>query len=210
MSVHILKSGSRWVAEGGLGPAISAQVPAITKSKSQHASSISGSPNTTLPLPHLHHTHPVRKRDMAPTPKPSPGASSRGPAPPVPRSSRPSGSKSTVELVTSLVTGLFSDPVGTVKALLFDRAYFWILAAGLLAFQFAIGLVIIWKIPCMSAATVCCGCCAHVPDTRRHKDRLGRVHAAGGRLPRWREELLQAGRRDRSTSVGRTRFRTTY
>ncbi|WOO81107.1 Dol-P-Man:Man(5)GlcNAc(2)-PP-Dol alpha-1,3-mannosyltransferase [Vanrija pseudolonga] len=84
---------------------------------------------------------------MAPTPKPSPGASARGTAPPVPRSSRPSGSKSTVELVTSLVTGLFSDPVGTVRALLFDRAYFWILAAGLLAFQFAIGLVIIWKIP---------------------------------------------------------------
>ncbi|KAL1411484.1 dolichyl-P-Man:Man(5)GlcNAc(2)-PP-dolichol alpha-1,3-mannosyltransferase [Vanrija albida] len=85
---------------------------------------------------------------MAPTPKPSAtNQSTRGPAPPVPRASRPSGSKSTVELVTELVTGLFSDPVGTVRALLLDRAYFWILAAGLLAFQFAIGLVIIWKIP---------------------------------------------------------------
>ena len=44
--------------------------------------------------------------------------------------------------------------VGLGRALLFERKYFWVLVSLLTIFEAALGLVIIWKVPCMSPFTL--------------------------------------------------------
>jgi hypothetical protein len=42
----------------------------------------------------------------------------------------------------------FNSLVGIGKALLFERKYYWVLVSLLTIFEAALGLVIIWKVPC--------------------------------------------------------------
>jgi hypothetical protein len=39
------------------------------------------------------------------------------------------------------------------KALLLDRRYYWVLVGLLTAFEAVLGMLIIWKVPCMSVIT---------------------------------------------------------
>ena len=43
--------------------------------------------------------------------------------------------------------------VGLGRALLFERKYFWVLVSLLTIFEAALGLVIIWKVPCKYLST---------------------------------------------------------
>jgi hypothetical protein len=67
--------------------------------------------------------------------------------------------------------------VGLGKALLFERKYYWVLVSLLTIFEAALGLVIIWKVPCKYPLIPFTDTGQRRADGR-HQNRLAGLYAA--------------------------------